>query len=168
MSCGRHRLALSAAAMRPRAACAPPPGAAPNVLLVTIDTFRADRVGTGVAPAIDRLAASGIRFTAARTTVPLTLPSHASIHTGLLPPAHGVRENGAPLAGAHQTLAPDAEGGRLRHRGVRRRLRARSPLRPCAGVRRPTTIRFRATRTPPSASKQSGRRLPSSTARSRG
>ena len=78
---------------------------APNVLLVTIDTFRADRVGTGVAPAIDRLAASGIRFTAARTTVPLTLPAHASIHTGLLPPAHGVRENGAELADAHPTLA---------------------------------------------------------------
>ena len=75
------------------------------MLLVTIDTFRADRVGTGVAPAIDRLAASGIRFTAARTTVPLTLPSHASIHTGLLPPAHGVRENGAALADAHPTLA---------------------------------------------------------------
>ena len=90
-------------------ACAPvpPPSAqAPNVLLVTIDTFRADRVGIGVAPAIDRVAASGVRFTAARTTVPLTLPSHASIHTGLLPPAHGVRENGASLADAHQTLAP--------------------------------------------------------------
>ena len=79
-------------------ACTPAPPAkpqAPNVLLVTIDTFRADRVGTGVAPTIDRLAASGIRFTAARATVPLTLPSHASIHTGLLPTAHGVRENGA-------------------------------------------------------------------------
>lgn len=89
-------------------ACTPAPPAkpqAPNVLLVTIDTFRADRVGTGVAPAIDRLAASGIRFTAARATAPLTLPSHASIHTGLLPPAHGVRENGAPLADTHQTLA---------------------------------------------------------------
>jgi arylsulfatase A-like enzyme len=58
----------------------------PSILLVTIDTFRADRVGTGVAPAIDRLAASGIRFTSARTAVPLTLPSHATIHTGLLPP----------------------------------------------------------------------------------
>ena len=89
-------------------ACTPGPPAkrqAPNVLLVTIDTFRADRVGTGVAPAIDRLAASGIRFTAARATVPLTLPSHASIHTGLLPPAHGVRENGAGLAEPHSTLA---------------------------------------------------------------
>ena len=83
--------------------------ARPNVLLVTIDTFRADRVGTGVAPTIDRLAASGLRFTAARTTAPLTLPAHTTIHTGLLPPAHGVRENGARLAGTHLTL------GRLLH-----------------------------------------------------
>src|SRR4051812_27882553 len=80
--------------------------ARPNVLLVTIDTFRADRVGAGIAPAIDRLAASGIRFTSARTAVPLTLPSHTTIHTGLLPPAHGVRENGAAALGeTHQTIA---------------------------------------------------------------
>ena len=91
----------AAACGRAQPAAAP---ARPNVLLVTIDTFRADRVGTGVAPAIDRLAASGLRFTTARTTVPLTLPAHASIHTGLLPPAHGVRENGAPLGGTYPTL----------------------------------------------------------------
>jgi choline-sulfatase len=83
----------------------------PRVLLVTIDTFRADRVGAGVAPAIDRLAASGIRFTAARSAVPLTLPSHATIHTGLLPPAHGVRENGVDaLADTHQTIATLMKG----------------------------------------------------------
>jgi len=77
-----------------------------NVLLITIDTLRADRVGSGVAPAIDRLAAAGVRFTAARTAVPLTLPSHTTIHTGLLPPAHGVRENGVDaLADTHQTIA---------------------------------------------------------------
>jgi choline-sulfatase len=88
--------------------CSGRPAAPPrlNVLLVTIDTLRADRVGVGLTPAIDRLAASGIRFTAARSAVPLTLPSHATIHTGLLPPAHGVRENGADaLAETHQTLA---------------------------------------------------------------
>jgi choline-sulfatase len=78
----------------------------PNILLVTIDTFRADRIGTGLAPSIDRLAASATRFTSARTAVPLTLPSHATIHTGLLPPAHGVRENGVDvLATTHPTLA---------------------------------------------------------------
>src|SRR5439155_3290338 len=62
----------------------------PNILLVTIDTFRADRMGAGVAPAMDRLAASGLRFTSARTAAPLTLPSHTTIHTGLFPPEHGV------------------------------------------------------------------------------
>jgi choline-sulfatase len=78
----------------------------PNILLVTIDTLRADRVGIGIAPALDRLAASGLRFTAARSAVPLTLPSHATIHTGLLPPAHGVRENGVDVLGAtHATVA---------------------------------------------------------------
>jgi len=77
-----------------------------NVVLVTIDTFRADRIGVGVARVIDRLAVEGLRFTAARTAVPLTLPSHATIHTGLLPPQHGVRENGAgPLADSHRTIA---------------------------------------------------------------
>ncbi len=82
------------------------PAARPNLLLVTIDTFRADRLGVGVAPALDRLAASGARFTSARTAVPLTLPSHTSILTGLLPPAHGVRVNGSDvLSDAHPTIA---------------------------------------------------------------
>src|SRR3954469_14926186 len=67
----------------------------PNVLLVTIDTLRADRIGRGIAPSLDRLAASGLTFTAARTAAPLTLPSHTTILTGLLPPVHGVHENGA-------------------------------------------------------------------------
>src|SRR5262249_50613530 len=65
-----------------------------------------DRLGSGVTPTLDRLAASGLRFTAARSAVPLTLPSHTTIHTGLLPPQHGVRENGAgTLAPAHPTVA---------------------------------------------------------------
>ena len=83
----------------------------PDVLLITIDTFRADRIGTGVAPTIDRLAASGVRFASARSAVPLTLPSHTTIHTGLLPPAHGVRENGVDtLAATHQTIASLLKG----------------------------------------------------------
>jgi arylsulfatase A-like enzyme/Tfp pilus assembly protein PilF len=73
---------------------------------VTIDTWRADRLGVGVSPNIDRLAASGVRFNAARTAAPLTLPSHTTILTGLLPPAHGVRENGIDsLSDAHPTIA---------------------------------------------------------------
>src|SRR5205814_1134801 len=94
------------------AACGPtdrherPPEIQPNVLLVTIDTLRADRVGTGITPTIDRLTTSGVRFTAARTAVPLTLPSHTTVLTGLLPPAHGVRENGVDrLDERHATVA---------------------------------------------------------------
>ena len=65
-----------------------------NVLLITIDTLRADRVGRGLTPAIDAVAARGTRYTNARATAPLTLPSHTSILTGSLPPENGVRQNG--------------------------------------------------------------------------
>jgi arylsulfatase A-like enzyme/tetratricopeptide (TPR) repeat protein len=65
-----------------------------NLLLVSIDTLRADRVGGDLTPTINALAARGVRFVAARSVVPLTLPAHASLMTGLLPPAHGVRLNG--------------------------------------------------------------------------
>src|SRR5438552_14655764 len=83
-----------------------PPATRLNVLLVTIDTLRADRVGAGVAPGLDRLAASSVRLTSARTAAPLTLPAHTTLHTGLVPPEHGVRENGAgALAASHQTIA---------------------------------------------------------------
>ncbi|HEX7486331.1 MAG TPA: sulfatase-like hydrolase/transferase, partial [Vicinamibacterales bacterium] len=69
------------------------PGEKPNILLVTIDTLRADRLRRGFTPTLDRLAAQGLNFTRARAAVPLTLPSHATIMSGLLPPHHGVREN---------------------------------------------------------------------------
>jgi arylsulfatase A-like enzyme/Tfp pilus assembly protein PilF len=82
----------------------PAPIQKPSVLLITIDTLRADRVGRGLTPAIDGLAARGVRFTAARSTAPLTLPSHTSIMTGTLPPENGVRVNGVALA-ARPTLA---------------------------------------------------------------
>jgi arylsulfatase A-like enzyme/Tfp pilus assembly protein PilF len=82
----------------------PAPIQRPSVLLITIDTLRADRVGRGLTPAIDGLAARGVRFTAARSTAPLTLPSHTSIMTGTLPPENGVRVNGVALA-TRPTLA---------------------------------------------------------------
>jgi len=71
----------------------------PNVLVVTVDTLRADRLGCygfGLAhtPAIDRLAREGVRCTDAASSAPITLPAHCSIMTGLYPPAHGVRDNG--------------------------------------------------------------------------
>jgi choline-sulfatase len=72
----------------------------PNVLLITIDTLRWDHVGVyggpGVStPALDGLAAHGVRFETAIMHAPLTAPSHASILTGLTPVGHGVRDNGA-------------------------------------------------------------------------
>ncbi|MEW5802294.1 MAG: sulfatase-like hydrolase/transferase [bacterium] len=70
-----------------------------NVLLITIDTLRADHLScygyAGIqTPAIDGLAKEGMRFEWAFTPVPLTLPSHASIMTGLYPASHGVLNNG--------------------------------------------------------------------------
>jgi arylsulfatase A-like enzyme/Flp pilus assembly protein TadD len=72
----------------------------PNVLLITVDTLRADRLGAygysrAKTPNVDRLADEGTLFTDAIAAAPITMPSHASIMTGLLPPAHGVRDNGA-------------------------------------------------------------------------
>src|SRR3954471_20515590 len=87
-------LALAAGCSRP----APEPRAAPNVLLITIDTLRADAVGaygnrTASTPWIDRLAAAGVRFTQAHASSVVTLPSHANILSGTYPFHHGVREN---------------------------------------------------------------------------
>ncbi len=73
-----------------------------NVLLISIDTLRADRLGCYGAeavetPAIDRLAAEGVRFENAFSPVPLTLPAHWTIHTGVEPWNHGVVDNGMTL-----------------------------------------------------------------------
>lgn len=91
-----------------------PLAARPNLVVVTLDTTRADRMGfAGYAaartPHLDALAARGAVFTDARTCVPLTLPAHASLWTGLYPPAHGIRDNGvARLGEAATTLAEAA------------------------------------------------------------
>src|SRR5262245_25911349 len=71
---------------------------AANVLLITIDTLRADRLNCyGYAgastPVIDQLAREGFRFEQAYTQVPLTLPSHYSILSGTYPFYHQVRDN---------------------------------------------------------------------------
>lgn len=94
-------------------ACAAPPKVEPplSVLLITIDTLRADRLGAygdakARTPALDALARGGVVFERAYTPVPITLPAHVSIMTGLLPPAHGVRGNGAFALGPEvRTLA---------------------------------------------------------------
>jgi choline-sulfatase len=85
-------LAVSAAVML-RAQPQPP-----NVLLVTIDTVRADHIGAygyakGATPTMDRLAREGVRFADATTQAPLTGPAHAAILTGQYPARIGVRDN---------------------------------------------------------------------------
>ncbi|MBP7147481.1 MAG: sulfatase-like hydrolase/transferase [Acidobacteria bacterium] len=70
-----------------------------SVLLVSLDTTRADRLGCygyahGATPTIDRWAAAGVVFDDAATPAPVTLPAHASLMTGLLPNRHGARDNG--------------------------------------------------------------------------
>jgi arylsulfatase A-like enzyme/cytochrome c-type biogenesis protein CcmH/NrfG len=82
-----------------------------NVLLLTLDTTRQDRIGaygygTARTPVLDRLAADGVRFDQAVAQAPITLPTHASILTGLNPTRHGARINGFHrLADDHVTLA---------------------------------------------------------------
>lgn len=81
-------------------------GADPNVILISVDTLRPDRLGCygygkGTSPNIDRLAAGGVVFEDVHTSVPLTLPSHASMLTGLYPLSHGIKDNGT------FSLAPD-------------------------------------------------------------
>jgi arylsulfatase A-like enzyme/Flp pilus assembly protein TadD len=82
-----------------------------HVVLITLDTLRADRVGCyGCAdvrtPHLDDLAANGVRYSEAVSVTPMTLPSHSSILTGQYPPTHGVRDNGKfKLDDRHTTLA---------------------------------------------------------------
>jgi arylsulfatase A-like enzyme/Tfp pilus assembly protein PilF len=82
----------------------------PDVYLITIDTLRADHVGCyGYkqvdTPALDALAADGVRFTQAFTHSPITNTSHITILTGLLPSVHGVTDFGIPLSPSHLTAA---------------------------------------------------------------
>jgi arylsulfatase A-like enzyme/Flp pilus assembly protein TadD len=93
---GLSALAIVAASSLRRS---PRPAVRPSVLLVTLDTLRADRLGAygsrdRLTPTLDALAAAGTVFDEALASVPLTLPSHATILTGLEPPRHGVHDNG--------------------------------------------------------------------------
>jgi choline-sulfatase len=93
-------LALAAALVACRRAPAPV-ATARHVVIVTIDTLRADRLGCYGArdvatPRLDRIAASGALAVEASAHVPLTRPSHVSIFTGLLPLEHGIRDNVSP------------------------------------------------------------------------
>jgi arylsulfatase A-like enzyme/Tfp pilus assembly protein PilF len=104
-------LALLAAACGGRSSSGSAPRSSSTpVVIVSIDTLRADRLPAygykGVeTPAIDRLQRDAILFENAYSHSPLTLPSHASLLTGLLPPEHGVRNNiGYKLDAKHETL----------------------------------------------------------------
>ena len=83
----------------------------PNVVLITIDTVRADHIGCygdreARTPNLDALSRDGVLFRTVVASVPLTLPSHCSILTGTYPPLHGVRDNlGYRLGEAPPTLA---------------------------------------------------------------
>jgi choline-sulfatase len=91
-----------------------------NLLLVTLDTTRADRLGAyGFAaaetPNLDRIAREGVLFEHAVAPAPLTLPAHSSLFTSKLPPAHGVRDNGGFFLDERETTMAE----RLRGRGFR-------------------------------------------------
>ena len=89
------------------------PGHRPNLLLVTLDTLRADHLGCygyedARTAALNALAERGVRFERAYTPAPMTLPAHATLMTGLSPPQHGARVNGDHrLAEGIPTLAEE-------------------------------------------------------------
>lgn len=101
MSLTRHLLSvlwLVASAMAGTIASPPP-----NVVLITLDTVRADRMGflgsrRGLTPRLDALARQSVVFTHAYSQVPLTTASHATILTGMYPQFHQVNDFGVPLA----------------------------------------------------------------------
>lgn len=99
---------------------ASPSGNRPNLLLVTIDTVRSDRLGAygyeqARTPVLDDLAERGVLFEQAYAPAPMTLPVHATLMTGLLPPEHGARVNGMhTLADGVPTLAEDLKAGGYR------------------------------------------------------
>jgi len=86
--------------------------AARNLLLITIDTLRADHVGAygwsrAHTPTLDGLAKNGALFERAYAAAPITLPSHATLLTGRYPPGHGARDNGLRLSPDVPTLATE-------------------------------------------------------------
>src|SRR5688500_6901975 len=94
--------------------------ARPNVLLVTLDTTRADRIGAyghalAETPVLDRLAREGIRFADATSPSPLTAPAHAAMLTWQYPGRLGIRNNGsAPIPDSAVTLAESLRGAGYR------------------------------------------------------
>lgn len=92
-------------------ACAPAaPGRPRHVLLISLDTLRPDFLSCygaerETSPALDALAARGVRFSDASSAAPWTLPSHTTMFTGLYPSHHGVKDYAHRLPDEHATLA---------------------------------------------------------------
>ena len=103
---------------RPAPAGTQAPTVCPSILLVTLDTTRADAIGPeaiGIeTPGFNALAARGMRFRQAYAAVPETLPSHTSMLTGVYPAAHAIHENGRFLSPTEPVVAE-----RLRQAGYR-------------------------------------------------
>ena len=101
-------------------------GSRPNIVLVTFDTTRADRLGAygyehGLTTAFDQFASEGVLFEHAFAPCPITLPSHATMLTGLYPPEHDLRVNGvAKLASQTPFLPEILKGHGFRSQGEHR------------------------------------------------
>ncbi len=94
------------------ATTSPPPSATRNLVLITIDTLRADHVGGyGYTRArtrtLDSLAAGGTLFERAYSAAPITLTSHATLMSGRYPPGHGARDNGMHVSAGVPTIATE-------------------------------------------------------------
>src|SRR6266852_7084258 len=113
LTCGPMRKLLILFAL---SACAkvetPPPR--PSILLITLDTTRADAMRPEVAPNFTAIAKRGLRFTQAYTPVPQTLAAHCSMMTGLYPAGHGVHENGRYLSDRVPVLAEEMKAAGYR------------------------------------------------------
>ena len=111
LACLALGLSGGTAASAPSPLPARRPVALPSLILLTLDTTRADHLGIagvhlGLTPNLDALAARGARFPRAISPAPLTLPAHCSLLTGLDPIGHGVHDNGtASLPATVPTLA---------------------------------------------------------------
>jgi choline-sulfatase len=95
-----------------------------NLLLITLDTTRADHLGcygdtAARTPNLDQLARDGVRFAECACSCPLTLPSHTSLMTGVNPYVHGARWNGTSyVSAANQTLAETLQAAGYRTRAA--------------------------------------------------
>jgi hypothetical protein len=97
-----------------------------NLVIITIDTLRADHVGAygnkdAHTPALESSGHGGVLFTHAYATAPITLTSHASLMTGRYPPGHGARHNGLRIDLKTPTLADNVRRSGFATAAFRRR-----------------------------------------------